>query len=145
MLAQYYSKPEIYSYRILGFGLGYHVNAFLNIDKRFTVTVFEDNLDILTIAFTYCDLTPILSNPRFHLCFGDISLFTDDISSNNSIAVIHYPSLKSFPEGAVKDAINNYFINTNVMYAQGKFLDWNFYYNQQNKDPYVKDAECFLT
>ena len=142
MLAQYHSKSDIYSYNIFGFGLGYHVNAFLNLDQRYTVTVFENNLDILTIAFAYCDLSLILANPRFHLKFGDISIFTADLSSNNSIAVIHYPSLKLFNDGPVKEAINNYFINTNSMHAQGKFLDWNFYYNQQNKDTYVEEVAC---
>lgn len=136
--ASYYADSTCFNYTVLGFGFGYHIAALLDKDQRFQVTVLENNLDILTLAFIYCDLSGILSNSRLHIIYFDLNdtakYIKADTSDENSLLVIHYPSMMALPDGQIKDLLNNFFINYSSMLSQKKYLDANFYYNMKLKD-----------
>lgn len=133
--AKYYAKDDIYEYTIWGFGFGYHIREFLNIDHRYSLNVIETNLEVLKLAFKYCDIQDIISNPRFTLSFCNESDLSHHINSNtNSAFIIHYPSMRGIQSKQIRELINNYFINVNSMYAQKKYLDCNFYYNIRLND-----------
>lgn len=136
MLAKYYAKPDTYNYNIFGFGFGYHIKALLDLDRRFRINAIETNIDVLTMAFMYMDLTDILSNDRFSLEYCPLDNFADSFrsllnNSANSSLLIHYPSLCTLEDGVLKQSLNNYFINFSSMYSQEKYLNWNFYYNMK--------------
>ena len=136
MLAKYYAKPGTYNYNVFGFGFGYHIKALLESDRRFRINVIETNIEVLTMAFMYIDLTDILSNDRFSLEYCPLDNFADSFknslnNSENSSLLIHYPSLATLEDGVLKQSLNNYFINFSSMYSQEKYLNWNFYYNMK--------------
>lgn len=133
LFASYYGKPDTFSYTIFGFGLGYHVQAFLNHDRRYTVNVIETNLDILKIAFTCFDLSNLLSNKRFSLHYCTLDSMKDLLNKESTL-LFHYPSFQLLRPSPLKDVLNNYFISLNTIYGQGKLLDWNFYDNMKLKD-----------
>lgn len=138
MLAEYYSKPDIFNYNIFGFGLGYHIRGFLDYDRRFKINVIETNIDTLTYAFIYCDLSDIILNERFSLEYCQINELGTILSNTSGIPlIIHYPSLSILDDSPAKHLLNDYFINISSMYSQGKYLDWNFYYNMKLQDKSV--------
>lgn len=136
MLARYYAKPDTYNYNVFGFGFGYHIKALLESDRRFRINAIETNIEVLTMAFMYIDLADILSNDRFSLEYCPLDNFADSFknslnNSENSLLLIHYPSLCTLEDGVLKQSLNNYFINFSSMYSQEKYLNWNFYYNMK--------------
>lgn len=138
LLAKYYADDTCFNYNVLGFGFGYHVRELLNMDMRYNITVIENNLDVITLAFLYCDLEDILTNTRFKLLYCDKegimkALLQCNMGEENSL-IIHYPSLRAIKEIALKTALENYFVNVNSMLGQKKYMDWNFYYNIRLKD-----------
>ncbi len=144
-LAAYYSKADSYKYVIFGFGFGYHVLSMLEYDRRFEISVIENNIDVLTLAFLYCDLSKILLNKRFHLIWCDTGSLDKALSVNNDhILLIHYPSLAALEAGRLKDLLKNYFINTSSMMCQKKYLDWNFYYNMKLNDRPIDNIKSLL-
>lgn len=133
-LATYYSKPEQLQYTVLGFGFGYHIQGFLAVDKRYKITVIETNPDVLTLAFIYCDLSHILTESRLEIQLCPISKIGDLLSASNVNLIIHHPSLRALEDGASKEALSTYFLNTNSRYANEKQLDYNYYYNMLLQD-----------
>ena len=133
--ARYYGKDDSYDYIILGFGFGYHIEGMLDYDKRYTVTALESDLDVLTLAFMHRDLTKLLSDRQFILKYIDLSDNSNILpDNNNSILLIHYPSLLSLKDGFIKNKLNDYFISISSMYSQKKYLDWNFHFNVSRND-----------
>lgn len=138
--ANTYSDDEYFNYTVLGFGMGYHVRALLEYDRRYEVTVFETNADILSLAFTYGDISDILSNPRFHLVYvSDLTYVAKLLSDKDTRLLIHYPSMEALPDSSVKQALKQYFIKLDSMNSHLKYLKWNFYYNQKQQHP---DVDC---
>lgn len=131
--ASYYGKSDTFSYTLFGFGLGYHAQALLRHDRRYTVTVVETNLDILKIAFTCMDFSTLLTNKRFSLEYCTLASMKD-ILNRTSTLLIHYPSFQQLSPSPLKDALNHYFISLNTIYSQEKLLNWNFYDNQKLGD-----------
>ena len=133
--AKYYSQDNCYNYTILGFGFGYHIRELLNSDRRFTVNAIETNIEVLTLAFIYCNLCDIISDDRFILTFCEETSIVKAISSDNDISfIIHYPSLRTLKDDNIRNQLHKYFINISSMYSQKKYLDWNFYYNIRSGD-----------
>ena len=138
--SEYYTKDDIFSYAVLGFGFGYHIREILNSDKRFSVNAIETNLDILTLAFMNCDLRDILSNRRFSLTFSAEEKLSGHMNiEENEFFLIHYPTLRLIKNTDIKALLNNYFININSMYSQKKYMDQNFFYNMRHNSPSTTD------
>lgn len=133
MWANTYSDEKYLNYTVLGFGMGYHIRALLEYDRRYEVTVLETNTDILSLAFTYGDIFDILTNPRFHLIYiSDLTHISSHISKENIKFLIHYPSMMMLKDSPVKTTLNQYFIKLDSLHSHLKYLRWNFYYNQLN-------------
>ena len=146
MFAEYYSKPDIYNYNVFGFGFGYHIRALLDLDRRFIINAIETNIDVLTFAFMYIDLTDILSNKRFSLEYCPINHSVNSFGavlnkSENTPLLIHYPSLLTLENGLLKQSLQDYFINLSSIYSQEKYLNWNFYYNMKLNNKSIDDIK----
>lgn len=134
-LACYYAKKDCLDYSIWGFGLGYHVQALLEYDRRFQVTCVETNLSVLVCAFHSCDLTALLKNPRFTLQYCELEKSMDYIECKSpSTLLVHAPSLFALNDSKFKTALANYFMQISSMYAQEQKLRENFYYNTKHED-----------
>lgn len=136
-----YAEPDCLSYTVFGFGMGYHIKALLEYDRRFEVTVFETNINILSLAFTYGDLHNILNNPRLHIIYNSdlksLSSYLFKASSlekESSKLIIHYPSLMALEDSPVKTALKEYFIKLSSVQTNIKYLMGNFYLNQKLMD-----------
>lgn len=134
LLTSYYSEPDTFDYTFYGFGFGYHILSMLRFDRRFHITALETNLDILTLAFIYCDLEEILTNPHFSLIYCDMADIYTYMNQSSSLFLLHSPSLNALPEGKEKKALNDYFIRISSVYAQRKKLAWNYYSNMKLGD-----------
>lgn len=99
---------------VYGLGLGYHLEAILDIYPNLKLTVMEANREILAAALRYRDLTPLLSNDRFSLVTGsnevelagNLSAALAGVTDDWEIAV-HTPSYRCFPHGF--DKVRNSF------------------------------------
>lgn len=144
LLAKYYGKDKCFNYNVFGFGFGYHVGALLDMDRRCNVTAIENNLEVITLAFLYCDLEDILTNTRFKLLYCDEAEVRKTLLKCNkgeeNLFIIHYPSLRAIKDITLRQTLENYFINVNSMLGQKKYLDWNFYYNIKLNDEPVDEV-----
>jgi hypothetical protein len=139
--ANYYADDKCLNYLVFGFGMGYHVEALLQHDRRFNVTVIETNADILTLAFMHRDLSNILSDENFNLIYTSADEINKIINSHENYALIlHYPSLMSLPDGSLKDALTDYYVKLNSSYTNERFLNFNFYYNMKRNDAPADDV-----
>ncbi len=95
---------------LYGFGLGYHVESLLEkIGPDGRLLVIELNLDLLSAAIHFRDLTTVFADPRLHMIFGrEESLVSREISKQMSEwtesletpleVLFHSPSFKCIPK-----------------------------------------------
>ena len=101
MLADRFREDGISNYIVFGFGMGYHIEELLELDKFAKVTVFESDINILKLyaAFAGGDL---LENRRLSLVYDpDRSLIEQRIASleQGEKACVHYPSMRRAVSG----------------------------------------------
>lgn len=145
LFAEEYSENDIINYTVFGFGLGYHIDALLNHDLRYSVKVLETDLTILCLAFTYMDLSSMLSSKRMNIIYVEnISDLGRYISGSNTKLLIHYPSLQVMEPSLYKTRLEEYFMNLSSTQNFRKLLRSNFYYNEMLKDNSVDDVSCHI-
>lgn len=91
---------------IFGFGLGYHIEALLDIYKDFKrIYIFEPRLDVLKLALGSRDLSRILIKKNISIICGynteySIGKLHEIIHStgNNTYIIIHEPSLEMYSQ-----------------------------------------------
>lgn len=108
--AKYLSVKKAENILIYGLGLGYHLEAVIRMYPRLKrIVVIEPNRQILSAAFHYRDLSPILFDSRLSLVTGETD---EEISAMLSSKLreggedweigIHHPSYRRMPEGFEK-------------------------------------------
>jgi hypothetical protein len=133
--ANHYADDKYLDYLVFGFGMGYHVEALLKLDRRFKVAVIETNADVLALAFMHRDLAKILSDENFELIYATADEVSDIIKAHENCALLpHYPSLMSLADSNLKDALIDYYVKLNVSLADKRLIDCNFYYNMKRND-----------
>lgn len=138
LFAESYGLDTIFHYTVAGMGLGYHITALLQKDQRYNVTALEADINILGAAFRYINLNYILTCARARISYvPDFQQLGDFLSSKKEELLVHYPTLLTLKEGAIKDSLKNYFISLSTAHEQAQLLKENFYYNQQRKDKSV--------
>lgn len=120
-------------YVIFGMGLGYHVYEILNRYRNAMVMVYESNIYILKLAFSYTDWSSYIKEGRLQIIFDtDVkSLITklgDDMHKDcdNSEFLIHYPTIRLVEDKQVRQLLEDFFMTTSSMREQGDLLDSNF-------------------
>jgi hypothetical protein len=144
--ANHYADDKCLDYLVFGFGMGYHVEALLQLDRRFKVAVVETNADVLTLAFMHRNLSNILSDENFKLIYAAVDKVADIIKAHDNYALLpHYPSLMSLPDGSLKEALIDYYVKLNSARANKRLIDCNFYYNMKRNDAPADDVLSKLT
>ena len=99
---------------VYGFGLGYHIEALLELYPDSTVTVVEANMEILSAALHHRDLSALFLNDSFRLVTGrderELAVsFSKAVGTGGSDLkiAIHPPSYRCLPVGF--DTIKNSF------------------------------------
>jgi hypothetical protein len=86
-------------------------------------------------------LSDILSDENFKLIYISSDEVSDVIKAHENYALLpHYPSLMSLPDGALKEALIDYYVKLNSTHANKRRIDCNFYYNMKRNDAPADDV-----
>lgn len=119
-------------YIVFGMGLGYHVLELLNRYRSARVHIFESNIYLLYMAFTYIDWTTYIANGRMRVVYNDdLKQLVSELSGRfaemkNAELLVHYPAIKMIEDAQTRQLLEDFFVTTSSMREQGGLLDSNF-------------------
>ncbi|MCI8564650.1 MAG: motility associated factor glycosyltransferase family protein [Lachnospiraceae bacterium] len=124
---------------VVGFGLGYHIELLAKQPGIEKITVLENDLTQLAIAFGYRDLSGVLSDKRISVlyCPGPEEYLKWLDGDENRICSIWYPSIKTIQEKALRESLENFWIENSSVKKMGQTLEGNFARNVEKKDEEV--------
>lgn len=141
-LAGSWYEKGIFRYIVYGLGMGYHIQALLDIDETMTVTVLEADANIIALAREYGvsasweERVTILHDPEFtHL------VATAEKLSRDERFVVHYPSMQRIENGFYHKQLGDYFIQYSSAKTQLTMLLGNFVRNQNGFDHEVSELK----
>ncbi|MDO5154445.1 MAG: DUF115 domain-containing protein [Eubacteriales bacterium] len=137
---QYYSQ-EFSHYVVYGFGLGYHIQAMLEIDDGLYIDIVESDIQVIGIACKIMDLEWFYSNPRIKLFYDPEHKQLGNLLGEDKSLVIHYPSMKHIENEKLRMQLEKYFISDSGKRNFAIQFDNNFRDNLQNCDGYVDELE----
>ncbi len=133
-LAKQEIKPDIFNYTVIGLGFCWLPMALLIKDDRITVTVLENDINIIGLMTRYYEFGYPFDSGRIQILYtmdyANLSEYTDDRTK----LVIHHPSLTSMKPSRSKNALEKYFLHESSLREQKQSLDVNFYFNQKRQD-----------
>jgi hypothetical protein len=138
-LARSWAEDDMKSYVIYGLGLGYHILELADVLGHCRIEVYESDLAVINLACSCSEMAKLLMNPNISLIFDpDCSLLMQRISGIEDDAgfVMHYPSVRNIKNAAIREKLENYFIQYSSYKNQYHILSKNFYGNiKQYDDP----------
>lgn len=121
---------------MIGFGMGYHVEALAKQSKIKRIIVLENDLVQLAIAFSYRDLSEILSDERVNILYcpepQDFVKWLNEKSDRQCF--IWQPSIKTIREKSLREAMEDYWIESSSVKTLGGILEKNFGKNIEKGD-----------
>lgn len=126
------SLKQAEDYMVFGMELGYHVLELLNRHQSARVHVFESNIYLLHMAFTYIDWTTYIANGRMRVVYNDdLKQLVSELSGRfaemkNAELLVHYPAIKMIEDVQTRQLLEDFFVTTSSMREQGGLLDSNF-------------------
>ena len=126
------SLKQAEEYMVFGMELGYHVLELLNRHQSARVHVFESNIYLLHMAFTYIDWTTYIANGRMRVVYNDdLKQLVSELSGRfaemkNAELLVHYPAIKMIEDVQTRQLLEDFFVTTSSMREQGGLLDSNF-------------------
>jgi len=124
---------------IFGMGMGYHVKYIASLQSFKEVIVLENDLEQLRICMMYTNLKGLLSNKRTRIVLcndaaGYSKWLKDNSKEEDTVYKIWYPSIKTIENDAVRELLENYWVNTSSADNLGNMLLNNFELNQELGD-----------
>ncbi|MDE6851583.1 MAG: DUF115 domain-containing protein [Lachnospiraceae bacterium] len=135
ILAQSWFDGEHYEYIVYGLGLGYHIQALLDMDIAITVTVLEADPAILSLAEEYGVVQYLKQSGRVRLIpdqDGSALVQTVEEIRDTQRFVIHYPSLGQIANPEYREWLEEYFIEYSSAQTQLPRMTGNFVRNRKN-------------
>lgn len=126
------SLKQAEDYIVFGMGLGYHVLELLNRYRSARVHIFENNIYLLYMAFTYIDWTTYIASGRILVVYNDdpkqlISELGNQFAEmKKAELLVHYPAIKMIEDAQTRQLLEDFFVTTSSMREQGGLLDSNF-------------------
>lgn len=140
LLAHDWFQLDKTHYIIYGLGLGYHIEALAAIDSGVTIEVYESDLNIIKLAFSFNDLSNILINENIKIVY-DPKFYKFKNSINNMSGdkelLIHGPSLRNISDDTMREKLEDYFLQYYSVKNQLGQLNSNFRENIKNYDDVV--------
>lgn len=140
LLAREWYSSDKSEYIVFGFGFGYHIAELAEIDESITIHIYENDLNVLRLAFYYSDLRELISSDRifihYDLNFKELNKKIKDIDQEASF-VMHYPSIKNIMVKPIKQQLEDIFITYSSISNQIDDLKRNFRININNYDFFV--------
>lgn len=139
-LSWYQNEADIYN--IYGFGLGYHIKEFLNLDWNIQLNVYESDINLINQALAYTDLSWISEKENLNIYYDkNLSKFIKALREKSGEVCIYYPLLKNIKDNVLKNNIEDYFLQDSSIKNQLRILQGNFKNNIKNYDNVVDILE----
>ncbi len=137
-MAGEYFDNQIEQYTIYGLGFAYHIEELDKMcESAYPIEVFESNLMMIYLAFTYRDLTPLL-NAGVHIYYdADFWQMTKALKNQSEGLVIHYPSLRGISDTKIREQMTEYFVYESSVRNRSALMRSNFKYNTAGIKLYV--------
>lgn len=126
---------EHYEYVVYGLGLGYHVQALLDIDETITVTVLEPDENVIRFAKEYGAAAQECWKERVRIVSDTDFQYLTNLSGSlrkEQQFVVYYPSLCVLKNEYYKQQLEEYFISYSSAKTQETRLLGNFVKNRSN-------------
>lgn len=147
ILAESWFDGEHYKYIVYGLGLGYHVQALLDMDLAVTVTVLEADPNIISLAEDYGMARSLVQTGRAELIADPDGSKMVQIAANlgeDERFVVHYPSLCRIPNMGYREQLEDYFVQYSSAQVQLPRMTGNFVRNRANFGKEVSALQgCF--
>mgnify|MGYP002678351839 FL=1 len=132
-IASAWFDREHYEYVVYGLGLGYHIQALLDIDESITVTVLEPDENVICLAKEYGVIDQDDCNQRVRIIsdtdFHYLTMLSDSLRKEQQF-VVYYPSMCVMKNEYYKQQLEEYFIGYSSAKTQETRLVGNFVKNQ---------------
>lgn len=142
VLAHSWYREDKTEYVIYGLALGYHVAELFDLDRSISIEIYESDLRIIQLMCTYSNIIGIFKLNNIKLVYDpEFRQLTNKLNnlSEASEFVIHYPSLRNIKNPAIKEKLENYFIQYSSVKNQAHLLNANFRSNVKNYDGLVDE------
>lgn len=118
---------------IFGMGMSYHIQCIKSLQHLREIVVLENDLEQLRICMMYTNMKSLLSDKRVKIVLCDkVSDYTEWLSrSEDTVYKIWYPSIKIIKNSAIRELLENYWINISSADNLGGILLNNFEENQK--------------
>ncbi len=131
---------------IIGLGMGYHVNYIVSSSYFKEIIILESDLEQLRICMMYTDMKAILSGKKVKIVLcrqaeDYAKWFKEDSKDNSTIYKIWYPSVKTIEDDAIRELLENYWVNTTSSENLGNVMLNNFEDNQKLDDEPVDNIK----
>lgn len=132
-------KMQTGSCVIIGIGMGYHVSYVVASSYFKEIVILENDLEQLRICMMYTDMKDIISDDRVKiiLCSSAKDYFKwlkEKYKDDNRIYKIWYPSVKTIEDIAIRELLENYWVNTSSSDNLENVMLYNFENNQKLGD-----------
>lgn len=130
-------EVETDTYIVVGFGLGYHVEALMKCPECKRIIILEHDLEQLRIALRYRDMSKILSGKKLTLiyCGGDEALKEQlEIYKTKGKILLWAPSVKTLENMELRNRLENYLLESVTARNMLPRLNQNFQANQKLQD-----------
>ncbi len=134
------SNLEAEEYLVLGFGMGYHIEFLVDQPTFGKVVVLEHDLNQLAIALSYRDLSHILKRWKLEIIYcpdrKDYLNYLAEVKENAKVCV-WYPSVRAIEDVSLREALENYKIESSSAENMNGILRENFNFNLEKQDEEV--------
>lgn len=141
IFAEQYYSIECSHYVIFGLGLGYHIEAMLQLDDGIYIDIVEPDIEIIKMAFSIRNMAWLTGNPRIRLFYDHTFLKLKELLAQDMQLVIHYPSLRHVEDEEMKLQLEKFFIRDSGMKNFRIQFENNFRDNILNCDGYVDELQ----
>ncbi len=127
------------AYTVVGFGIGYHIEALLQRRDLKRLVVLEHDLNQLAIAFSYRNFKEILSDNKLSIVYcGKWKDYQEWLFGGNADWVsVWYPSVQSICDRALREQLENYWVELSSARNFSPKLEENFTENVVRGDEEV--------
>lgn len=143
-LAEQWYQIQKDTYYIYGLGLGYHIQALLELDESIQVVVLEGNIDIVEYCKKYGIFSDLEKEERVKIIidktYQAVSKYLKQLDKNSTF-VMHYPSIRAISQLHIREQLEEYFMQVNTIESQLNRLIRNFYSNIKNTSKYAQELE----
>lgn len=144
MFAREYYSTDYSRYIIFGLGLGYHIDAFLNLDDGIEIEIIEPDMEIIKMALASRRMNWLMENMRVRLVYDpDFTNLARSLDEDSRL-IIHYPSLLHVQDERMRLALEKYFIRDSGKRNMAIAFENNFRENVINCSNYVDELELMF-